>query len=131
MLRATQRFPFIEPSLVSPRVFGHQRPAHGMADALVKRTAPEGKIDALGGNRRVMTLLELSEYMGVPRRILYILAANRSATGFPAYRNGREWRAELGEVIQWLVEKHERGEDLSFVTQRLKREAFRGRRLLH
>jgi len=104
-----------------------------MADAFSRTvTILKGAPYALEGFRRIMTFRQLSEYMRVPREILYVLAANQSETGFPAYRAGREWRADLGEVIDWLIEKQARGEDLTFVTQRLKRERVpKPRRLLN
>ena len=90
------------------------------------------RIDALGEKRRVMKLGELSEYLGVPLRTLQALVASRSKTGFPAYEDEHGWQAELGEVIDWLVEKHERGEDLTFLSQEAAREAVRKRqRSLH
>jgi hypothetical protein len=97
-----------------------------MADAFPNTvTILKGAPAALEGFRRIMTFRQLSEYMKVPRETLYVLAANQPETGFPAFRAGREWRAELGEVIAWLIEKQARGEDLTFVTLRLKRERVR------
>jgi hypothetical protein len=103
-----------------------------MADAFSRTVILKSAVYALEGFRRVMTFRQLSEYTRVPRETLYVLAANQSETGFPAYRAGREWRVELGKVIDWLIEKQARGEDLTFVTQRLKREKCpRSRRLLN
>ena len=70
-----------------------------------------------------MRFRELSSYMQVPRRTLYLLGANRADTGFPAYRVGREWRAEPGQVLEWLIESYKRGETMVTIMQRIKNQA--------
>ncbi len=64
-------------------------------------------------SNRIVKFKELSNYMDVPLKTLYLLAANRDATGFPAFRVGREWRASIDEVLQWLLECHARGAEFS------------------
>lgn len=78
-----------------------------------------------------MNFRELAEFTRVPRRTLYVLAANQSETGFPAYRTGREWRADLSEVMEWLIERNRRGEDMGLVARRLRRKEIHTRRLLN
>ena len=79
---------------------------------------------------REMRFPELSSYTQVPRRTLYLLAANRADTGFPAYRVGREWRAELGQVLEWLIESYKRGETMVTIMQRIKNQAA-AQKILH
>jgi excisionase family DNA binding protein len=49
-----------------------------------------------------MTLSELAEYLDVPRRGLYDLIGRRD--GFPAFKVGRKWCADLDDVREWLLQ---------------------------
>jgi hypothetical protein len=56
----------------------------------------------------LMTLRELAYFLNVPQRELYLLAAHRKATGFPAKKIGSVWLAELQEVKGWIVDCEEK-----------------------
>ena len=83
-----------------------------------------------GSTRRVLTFRQLSEYSGIPLRTLYVLAANKSETAFPAYRAGRKWCADLEQVMLWLLDRHQRGDDMGLVARRLRRRNFRKKQAL-
>jgi excisionase family DNA binding protein len=51
--------------------------------------------------KQIMTLSELAQYLDVPRRRLYDLIGRPE--GFPAFKVGRKWCADLDDVREWLV----------------------------
>ncbi len=52
--------------------------------------------------KQIMTLSELAEYLDVPRRRLYDLVER--GDGFPAFKVGRKWCADLDDVREWLLQ---------------------------
>ena len=56
--------------------------------------------------KQIMTFSELAEYLDVPRRRLYDLVER--GDGFPAFKVGRKWCADLDEVREWLLQVSEK-----------------------
>jgi hypothetical protein len=56
----------------------------------------------------LMTLRELAYFLDVPQRELYLLAAHREATGFPAQKVGSVWLADLRDVKNWIIDCEEK-----------------------
>lgn len=62
----------------------------------------------LGVADRILTLSQLAVYLEVPRRRIYRLIARHP--GFPVFKSGRHWCADIGAVLEWLLQEFEKEE---------------------
>jgi hypothetical protein len=53
-----------------------------------------------------LTISQLAVYLDMPRRRLYRLIARHPS--FPVFKKGNHWCAEVGPVIDWLLDDFER-----------------------
>ncbi|WP_345462068.1 helix-turn-helix domain-containing protein [Actinoallomurus oryzae] len=61
---------------------------------------------ALGGSNRLLTVAEVAEYLGIPKKTIY--QCWRS-WGFTAYKVGRHLRFRERDIESWLEQQEVRG----------------------
>lgn len=57
-----------------------------------------------------MSIPELAEYLQVSKSKLYRLVKAKQTTGFPALKVGRNWRVDLNQCQDWMLETLEKSD---------------------
>jgi excisionase family DNA binding protein len=56
---------------------------------------------------RVMTVGEIAQYFGIPKKRVYEMLRREADAGFPCFRIGRGWRVDIEQMREWMCQRIE------------------------
>jgi hypothetical protein len=59
---------------------------------------------------KILNMRQLSRYLSIPEKELYVIADSRDETGFPVCKVRGRWQADAVQVEDWLLQCFERGD---------------------